>query len=490
MSDARPAKQRDARRPLAKLASALASLGIGTAPQPPAGPAPAANSPAAAAPAPAPAQLSPASPIRELGRRVQSFSFARSAPRGSSPEGGGPDDPAPPHPRFPRSLLAFGRRSSSKRSVHSGTGSMASVAGSASGVPSPGAGSSASLAHTESQHTLSPSASSKILEDLPGMLPPSDMQLLPGDPADGPAVLRRAASAPLAGIPLLPSDVAGQEFYLPSVAAKLQRRQDRHPAERAEAWDDDFAELSEGTDAEDGAPALGLKIPGEVAGRQEQVRRDAENMRLFAHHVEDLRFLHDRALQLAGPALASSDLPAAQVLRRYRRDLDLARVLLDFADSAEDETGMAEEGDQELLLELLGREGVAASVPAQVPQVKIEVLIKEEPVAGEGDDDEEEDWDAELEDTPTTAVAAPAGEDGLHPPAPASKLRDSLAMPSSATLGGPLPDGGASRLRFEVAMVPLLSERIGEVKRRLAEYCGAVEKGAGHAAAPVAFVDA
>lgn len=134
------------------------------------------------------------------------------------------------------------------------------------------AGSSVSLAVAESQDTLAPALSIDRLEDI----------------VDLDFGLRRAATAPSGGLPAV--EIQGQAFYEPSVAAKAQARQDRLAAGRpmgGEDWGDDFEDLSDGSTVDDdGGPGFRLKLSEDVAKRQEQVRRDAENMRSFAHHIE------------------------------------------------------------------------------------------------------------------------------------------------------------------------------------------------------------
>lgn len=204
----------------------------------------------------------------------------------------------------------------------------------------------------------------------------------------------------------------------------------------------------------------------------------------------DLRILHERTKTFATTTLDSINSTAVTRLHdKFSHDLARVRVLLDFA-SEKDGSSEVTNGDTDILIQLLGLETqivASESNPLRLSVGKPEVAAIE--------NEEEEDWDAEFEDednTPSTAFARYDDDDSIDvletgishmrlagsaetmtSPLP-PKLGYSQTTPSSATLGGPIAES-KHRIRFEVSMIPTLSKRIEEMKKRLAEYARGME---------------
>lgn len=104
------------------------------------------------------------------------------------------------------------------------------------------------------------------------------------------------------------------------------------------------------------------------------------------------------------------------------------------------------------------------------------------------EEEEDEDWDAEFGDSEEvyeisrSTVLVIQREQTMAIEADIAKLRLSPAgvppkpstTPSSATLGGLVVET-EKRIRFEVSMIPTLTVRIEELKKRLAEYAMTLE---------------
>ncbi|KAJ3149354.1 hypothetical protein HDU89_003716 [Geranomyces variabilis] len=170
---------------------------------------------------------------------------------------------------------------------------------------------------------------------------------------------------------LLEHDDEEDEWFVPSVKAKAERRLGRKgglvgaahdndddddegdantfgekagrgglravaPAlgENMESWDDDFD-----ADGEDDGDAAGqtLRIPDAVQNLQHQIKGDAVNLKKFALHIEDLKLLNSDAADMAAGVPASSRSRLAAVRARYAADLLKVQVLIALGDYAEDD---------------------------------------------------------------------------------------------------------------------------------------------------------
>jgi hypothetical protein len=178
-------------------------------------------------------------------------------------------------------------------------------------------------------------------------------------------------------------------------------------------------------------------------------------------------------------------------------------VLLEFADISEDDAQVAQrfgesvsDGDAEILTELLGVQQKDLWSSAAEPGV-VKVGVVPATISSQSkepkDGDEEEDWDAEFasddeaapDPSPLTAVNDTAsGLESAMGKLHLAPSQETIAKPAAshttsfATLGGPIPEAG-HRIKFEVGMIPVLTGRIEELKKRLAEYTAAVAALAG-----------
>ncbi|KAI8926405.1 hypothetical protein BC831DRAFT_456573 [Entophlyctis helioformis] len=114
-----------------------------------------------------------------------------------------------------------------------------------------------------------------------------------------------------------------------------------------EDWDTDF-DLGDAADHKQQPGQAGhsnvLEIPEFVVDLQSRLKADIFNMHKFALHMQDLRLVFLDAQDIANGLAARSPTPARLAYLRdgqYAQIIDQCKVMLDLADSAEDETGAA-----------------------------------------------------------------------------------------------------------------------------------------------------
>ncbi|KND03502.1 uncharacterized protein SPPG_00986 [Spizellomyces punctatus DAOM BR117] len=153
---------------------------------------------------------------------------------------------------------------------------------------------------------------------------------------------RRIQSAPTGLLKMydesmLLEDDPTDEWFVPSVKAKAERRlgrggmvgaeeEEEDEGIKLESWDDDF-DVGEKDD---------LDIPDSVQNLQKHIRGDVVNLKKFALHIEDLKLIfldmHDMA-----SGIPSNHTQALRTLQTtYNKEIEKAEVLIAIGDYAED----------------------------------------------------------------------------------------------------------------------------------------------------------
>ncbi|KAJ3162303.1 hypothetical protein HDU86_004783 [Geranomyces michiganensis] len=138
--------------------------------------------------------------------------------------------------------------------------------------------------------------------------------------------------------------------------------------ENMESWDDDF-DVDDGkvvdNESNDGGKAAGrpLRIPDAVQNLQHQIKGDAVNLKKFALHIEDLKFLNSDATDMAAGVPASLRPRLAALRARYAADLLKVQVLIALGDYAEDDDADNDDG------------GAAGASPAAPTEQHLRVLV-------------------------------------------------------------------------------------------------------------------
>ncbi|KAJ3114849.1 hypothetical protein HDU96_001546 [Phlyctochytrium bullatum] len=214
-----------------------------------------------------------------------------------------------------------------------------------------------------------------------------------------------------------------------------------------ESWDDDFEYAGRGREAGGGVGVAAreewLSVPRSVCEAQEALRTDAENMKGFALHIEDLKLFYHRAQDLAQhlakSAPTSRDPPTLLrrldgVVRAFAADLDQCQVLIDLGEYDED--------------------GAATTpIPAAGGERHLRIL-------------------AEMLTGGDAAGAGPGARKGTG----VGHLVGGRKEGSEVTVRE------AGRLEFGVGLIPMLIRRMGPLKQRLGrmvEEMGVLAEGAG-----------
>ncbi|TPX70674.1 hypothetical protein SpCBS45565_g01662 [Spizellomyces sp. 'palustris'] len=152
---------------------------------------------------------------------------------------------------------------------------------------------------------------------------------------------RRIQSAPTGLLKMydesmLLEDDHADEWFVPSVKAKAERRLGRGGMVGAEEEEDEGIKLESWDDDFDVGEKDDLDIPDSVQNLQTHIRGDVVNLKKFALHIEDLKLIfldmHDMA-----SGIPSNHAPALRTLQTaYSKEIEKAEVLIAVGDYAED----------------------------------------------------------------------------------------------------------------------------------------------------------
>ncbi|TPX36586.1 hypothetical protein SmJEL517_g01250 [Synchytrium microbalum] len=149
----------------------------------------------------------------------------------------------------------------------------------------------------------------------------------------------RVGSAPSAIIhstPILDALMADEDdetYVSSSVRAKARDRRMKELSKleadyAAESWDEDFD-----IDVDGGQV---LNVPTSVTNSQDTLRIDIANVRKFALHIEDLKFLYAESRQIIDKVTEENRAKVQTLTESYAKDVEHALFLIDLAESAEE----------------------------------------------------------------------------------------------------------------------------------------------------------
>ncbi|KAJ3031173.1 UNVERIFIED_CONTAM: hypothetical protein HDU68_006044 [Siphonaria sp. JEL0065] len=201
-------------------------------------------------------------------------------------------------------------------------------------------------------------------------------------------------------------DAGDDEFLVASVKQKVVSRREKE-LERSvsangglESWDDDFFVDGEEEERPVVAAATsncgggrvmaggmsGLTVPEFVHNVQETLRLDAENLRKFSLHIEDLKLIYMDALDISFGLDFECPEKVSPLTQQYQKTLDIAQVLINLGDFNDHNEKMQSDDLHlsilgELLGEVIGNPGdlkalAMASLKMQFSCEYMQVLIK------------------------------------------------------------------------------------------------------------------